>query len=39
MNCDDGLEPDQPMDPARVRRIVDLVPLSKQKSNPTTTTT
>ena len=34
MNCDDGLEPDQPMDPTRVRRIVDLVPLSKREIKP-----
>ena len=34
MVCDDGLEPDQPMDISRVRRIVDLVPLSKRELKP-----
>ena len=34
MVCDDGLSPDQPLDPSRVRRITDLVPLSKREIKP-----
>lgn len=34
MVCDDGLEPNKPMDPTRVRDIVDLVPLSKKEICP-----
>jgi len=34
MVCDDGLSPDQPLDPSRVRQITDLVPLSKREIKP-----
>ena len=32
--CDDGLEPSEPLNPARVRGIADLVPLSKKEITP-----
>ena len=34
MVCDDGLSPDQPLDPSRCRQITDLVPLSKREIKP-----
>ena len=34
MVCDDGLSPDQPLEPSRVRQITDLVPLSKREIKP-----
>ena len=34
MVCDDGMEPSEPLNPARVRGIADLVPLSKKEIKP-----